>query len=630
MNKVFERNINSLKNNSIKDILLNYAYKTQPVLTSTNGYNIQYEGIYLHSEQNPIAESKTIFQSAGNSKDSIHLIYGLGLGYLFQLASLESKGTVVLYEPNLDILYNSFTLVDFSGDLAKNNVYLFTDFDELTKFIAQISNNDSQVEILSLPSYRNLYKNIFNSHTKALELAFGSVILDYGYKKKKLFQTFYNMFNNIPSLIYETPINTLENKYEGKTAVIVSAGPTLSDNIEVLKEYQNNVVIFSVGPALRTLVKNDIKADYLCIVESNNCSKQVDGPDLSDINLILEPFTNPAIHTLNVKKKYLHVSSNMPPSAYWGKIASIDTKEYLTQGTVSYMALNSAVKMGFSRIILVGQDLAYIDGQCYSKDSAYEGLVCKFNTEKNKYEITPLDFDKYASVLSASPDPKVRAKSALERLAALNNSLYTVQGISGEKIPTETGYAAFIKQFADYVKEIDGIEFINTSMKGAQIDGFKNISLSEVLKTSKPIEKAHPEGDYEYNVQEIITNLKTLRDNLKQNLADAENCGKVASRLTTDWRRRRMIDRDLLLKIRQLIETFSTMNDTSNPKNEVFICLTAGEEMELSDCLKTVINYDTNNTPLVIEKLKVYYTKVQTQIIKIILIIDRALGEIEQ
>ena len=89
MNKVFERNINSLKNESIKNLLLNHTYKTQPLLTSTNGYNVQYEGIYLHSEQNPIAESKTIFQSAGNSKNSIHLIYGLGLGYLFQFASHE-------------------------------------------------------------------------------------------------------------------------------------------------------------------------------------------------------------------------------------------------------------------------------------------------------------------------------------------------------------------------------------------------------------------------------------------------------------------------------------------------------------------------------------------------------------
>ena len=89
-------------------------------------------------------------------------------------------------------------------------------------------------------------------------------------------------------------------------------------------------------------------------------------------------------------------------------------------------------------------------------------------------------------------------------------------------------------------------------------------------------------------------------------------------------------NRDLLLKIRQLIETFSTMNNTNNPKNEVFICLTAGEEMELSDCLKTVVNYDTNNTPLVIEKLKAYYTKIQTQISKIVLIIDRVLGQIEQ
>ena len=56
----------------------------------------------------------------------------------------------------------------------------------------------------------------------------------------------------------------------------------------------------------------------------------------------------------------------------------------------------------------------------------------------------------------------------------------------------------------------------------------------------------------------------------------------------------------------------------------VYLCLLVKENT------KSVINYDTNNTPLVIEKLKTYYTKIQAQISKIVLIIDRVLGEIEQ
>lgn len=622
MNKVFERNINALKDSALKEVLNNYEYGIKPILASTNGYNIQYDGVFLHNEESPLSEAKEIFKSAKNNKNSIHLIYGLGLGYLFQIASMDSQGIVVVYEPNMDILHNSFTLVDFSNDLAKKNVFFFTDFDALINFISDVSTNDSMVEIFSLPSYRNIYAEEFKNQTKQLELAFGSVLLDYSFKRKKLYAATANMIYNIPSLVKETPINVLENVYEGQTAVIVSAGPTLGENIETLKKYQDNAVIFSVGPALKTLIKNDIKADYLCIVESINCSQQVSGLDLSGINLILEPFTHPAIHALDVKNKYLHVSSNMPPSAFWGKVSHTSTEGYMTQGTVSYMALNTAVKMGFSKIILVGQDLAYIDGQCYSKDSAYEDLVCKFNEESQRYEILPLDFDKYVDALSPFADREVGVKCALRRIEALNSALYTVKGIDGKTIPTEAGYAAFIKQFADYASRIDGVTLINTSLKGAQINGFDNIPLEEAMKDSKKIEKTEFNEHFEYNIPEIWDCLEKLGEQFKQYDEQCNECGKIASRLSRDWVRHKRIDKDLLLKIRGLIETFTILNDVNNQENEIFMYTTAQEEMALADFLKTVVNYDEKTTPNVIEKLNEYYTLVKKRISNILKYIE--------
>ena len=104
VNKVFERNISVLKDNQLREKLINYEYITKPILTTTNGYNVQYNGIYLHSEENPLAESQQICQNSLNENKSIHIIYGLGLGYLLQLMAKYSNSTIILYEPNLDIL----------------------------------------------------------------------------------------------------------------------------------------------------------------------------------------------------------------------------------------------------------------------------------------------------------------------------------------------------------------------------------------------------------------------------------------------------------------------------------------------------------------------------------------------
>ena len=484
----------------------------------------------------------------------------------------------------------------------------------MQKFLVEISNKDSYIEIASLPSYRELYKDVFDTQIKTLELTYGSVILDYSYKQKKLYGATYTTIKNLPELIKEIPINKLENYFKDKPAIIVSAGPTLTENIEVLKQNQDKAVIFAVGPALKTLVKNDIKVDFLCIVESNNCSKQVSGLDLSDINLIVEPFTNPAIHALTVKQKYLHVSANMPPSEYWGKISNTNTEGYGTQGTVSYMALNTAIKMGCSKIILVGQDLAYIEGQCYSKDSAYSELECVYNEQLQKYEIVPKDFEKYRDSLSASDDVEERTKIATERLKILNKSLYSVKSINGAMIPTEAGYAAFIQQFSDYAKSLNNIKLINTSLKGAQIDGFENISLAEAVKDLTIIDKSIPKIELDYDIEQIKEHLLRLENNLKEYKNLAEESCKTVSRLNMDWKRHRTIDKNLLLKIRALIETYTKMNDVNNTENEIFRYATAHHEMELNSFLKTIKNYDMTTTPQVITKLNEYYTNIQTRI----------------
>mgnify|MGYP003300892789 CR=1 FL=1 len=52
-------------------------------------------------------------------------------------------------------------------------------------------------------------------------------------------------------------------KNKDKTALVISAGPTLDRNIETIKKYRDNVVIFTVGTALKTLIKNDIKPDLI-------------------------------------------------------------------------------------------------------------------------------------------------------------------------------------------------------------------------------------------------------------------------------------------------------------------------------------------------------------------------------
>ena len=125
MNKVAEKNLAFIQDSVLKKEFENYVYEVEPKLAMTNGYNLSYKDVLLHNEESPIAESAGIFSNTKNESNVIHIVYGIGLGYLFQIVAKESKGQVILYEPNKDILYTAFSYVDFSNELGKANVKVF-------------------------------------------------------------------------------------------------------------------------------------------------------------------------------------------------------------------------------------------------------------------------------------------------------------------------------------------------------------------------------------------------------------------------------------------------------------------------------------------------------------------------
>ena len=116
MNNIFQKNLLALnqKNPELGKKIQAHIPTEIPQLVQENGaYNIFYKNKFIHNQQNPLAEANEVFAMSQNNPVAIHLVYGLGLGYLFQVASLNSQGTVILYEPDLNILWLAFTLVDF-------------------------------------------------------------------------------------------------------------------------------------------------------------------------------------------------------------------------------------------------------------------------------------------------------------------------------------------------------------------------------------------------------------------------------------------------------------------------------------------------------------------------------------
>lgn len=630
MNNIFQKNISALsvKNSALANRLLNYVPAEIPELVQENGkYNLKYKDLLIHNPQNPLGESQEIFSMATNEPVAIHLIYGIGLGYLFQVASSKSLGTVILYEPDLNILWAAFTLVDFTNDILKNNVYITDSLDEVSSEIYKKSNTLNTPQMLSLPSARKYDKDGFENLVKTLQEIVGAYALDLKFTKEKFYPSLKMLIQNIPFLVNETPLAELKDRFKGKTAVVVSAGPTLDRNIETLKKLRDKYILFTVGTAAKTLYKNGLTPDFLCIIETYNSSKQVEGLDLSNVCFITEPYSNPELHNLAAKKTFSHISANSPINHLWANICGIDMEEYWTKGTVSYTTINCARILGCSKIILVGQDLAYVEGQCYSKDSAYKDLICEYNKEKQKWEITAKNFEEFSYAISPSPDIEARHATAKSRLERLNNSLYYVKGINGDMIPTESVYATFVKPLSDYTEHFKDVEYINTSLVGAQIDGYKNLPLEDALINSTPITDIDFSSDYQYNRNLISTNLSRQITELEEASKLIDDGKQIIKNLSNDLNRKKSVDEDILKLLKKISVLYLNLSGEFSNKSEIYDLISAASKIDLDYEMKMMRNFNYESVKRIIEKISEYLKTTENGITEIKNMIKGILNE---
>ena len=630
LNNIFKKNIEALmyKNPKLVNKLQGYIPTEVPELVQENGaYNLKYKGLYIHNRQNPLGEAKEIFSMASNEPVAIHLIYGLGLGYLFQVASLNSIGTVILYEPDLNILWTAFTLVDFSNDILKNNVYITDNIDDAASEIYKKSNTINIPQMISLPSASEFNQEGFETLVRTLQEIVGTFSLDLRFTKEKFYPSLKMLIQNIPNLIKEPPLARFKDKFKGKTAVIVSAGPSLDRNIEVLKKYRDKYILITVGTAIKTLYKNELMPDFLCIIETYNSSKQVEGLDLSNVYFITEPYASPELRNFKYKKIFSHISANSPINHFWAEVCGENIEEYWSKGTVSYTAINSARILGCSKIILVGQDLAYIEGQCYSKDSAYKDLSCEYNKEAHKWEITAKDFDAFSSAISSAPDAETRSATAKRRLERLNNSLYYVKGIKGDMIPTESVYAAFVKPLSEFAEHFKGIKYINTSLVGAQIDGYENMPLEEALKDSQSVETTDFDTTFEYDTKLITSNLINLLTKTREALKYINEGKQILKNLSNDLKRKKNVDQDVLKLLKKASLIYLELIGEFSEKNKLYDLISVAGKIDLDYELKMMRDFNYENIIRITEKINNYFNSTENGINEIGTMLEGVLNE---
>ncbi len=495
-NKVFEANLTLIEeyNKGFSKLirgLENYSQIFELTKTELDEFNLKVNEVELHSSKGAVNEAKKIVSGINNigKENSICIIFGLGLGYLFDEVVQNAKGAVILFEPNIEVLKCTLEIVELVEVLSKKNVRVCTEIEGLKRHIDEFANKTTDISISFLTSYYLVYSEQIQEVAQVVEYYRGEKTALENTIARLGFCALDNTLKNLPYLEDANFIKDFKDCFKGRAALIVGAGPSLANNIEIIKKEREKFVIFCTGSALRLVINQGIAPDFVVIIEPMPTQGQIQGLDLSVTTMILEPYSNQDAWAAEAKNKIAFMSKDNFLNDFLTFTLGIKNGDLSSLGTVSYCALKSAEIMGCDPIVLIGQDLAYSDGRCYAKGSVYENLECTLNPDTDKFEIKIAEgkYDDYLKALCATQDRAPEA-SVEKYLKNLNDNLYTIEGQNGEKLPTQSSYAIFIKHFEEFSALNFGIfgkqnRLINSSTGGAQINGFENLPLDEVVKT---------------------------------------------------------------------------------------------------------------------------------------------------
>ena len=280
---------------------------------------------------------------------------------------LENKKLtqLVLFEPELELIYIVFNLIDFSKDLKRNRLLVLADdkidYSTLVELL-HISNAKYYVRNFELiinsnyteAFYMDEYKKLFDLWIKVLDY----VVQANGNDINDTFRGIKQHLENINLMLDTPPYQKLLKKKSLKTAVIVSTGPSLDKQLSLLKKYQDKICILSVDASFPILMQNGIKPDFVFSMERDEPTAvfftKLPKKNQKDIIFICASLQHKTV--LNAIKSKLIVMRPFVYNSYF----DMHEYGYLCKGMSSAnMAHEFATAFGFKQMTFIGQDLAF-------------------------------------------------------------------------------------------------------------------------------------------------------------------------------------------------------------------------------------------------------------------------------
>ncbi|ELN3670425.1 motility associated factor glycosyltransferase family protein [Campylobacter coli] len=307
-------------------------------------------------------------------------IYGIGNALLIKNLAKHYKHLFV-FESEIELFILALSTLDLSEELKIYKVVLFDCVaKDLEIQIAMIFDQQSILEYLSLYEmfintsyYLRFYEKQIVFLNEVCLKTIGVAVRNADISCFLPLLTYEQFLQNIPSMLESIPFQRILNERKNKfdNAIVVSAGPSLTKQLPLLKAYQDKAVIFCADGALSMLEKEGIVPDYVTNLDYSDWSIKFfqNKENLKQSIIALECATHPNVVRSLKAENCMIVLRN---KALYQRF-NLNDFGYIDTGThVSHFSYTLALALGFKNIIMIGQDLAFDEeGNSHSKGFSY-------------------------------------------------------------------------------------------------------------------------------------------------------------------------------------------------------------------------------------------------------------------
>lgn len=424
----------------------------------------------LASRRRPVTEGERLAESVDVVGHGGVCVLGFGAGY--HCAALGERmgdvGAVVCFEPDLGLLRAVLERVDHSGWMGKTNFVLFTDAEDGTAISAGFRGIEAilalGVKIVEHPASLSRLGasgvRFGEKFANAMRSLRTSVLTTLVRSQASL----RNMVMNADYYAASPGIGSLSGAAYGRPALVVSAGPSLERNIDLLRDpgVREHAVIIAVQTVLKPLLRRGIRPHFVCALDYHELSRRfyegLTAADVEGVTLVVEPKANPAILD-SYPGRILCVQEEMLDQMLGAELAG--QKWPLRPGaTVAHLCAYLGRHLGCDPLILVGQDLGFTDGQYYAGGAAIHDVWAG--------ELGPM---------------RTLEMFEWERIGRMRSLLRRAEDIHGRPIYTDEQMATYLSQFeVDFASDAErGLRVIDATEGGVRKAHTAVMPLGEAL-----------------------------------------------------------------------------------------------------------------------------------------------------